>query len=293
MRSDLRHWANQDQSGGGSPGKSAPCLVISHSGRTALITFHHQDAQPGRIKQVMQPRGLASNEWNIIQEKWHGAFFPGFRLLQAFFLSVLSLSPAPVSRWHWAWAECNFTGKYSRGKSYHGMWVADNAHVKCIEVFQFKCICLSLGLSVECEPRSDCQHYPVDAGKELVPSAGWWASAASQECHDLITHGCNEWEDRPVVITLSPHQQCYSGISWGVGRGLVLEQTLKYHMITQYSVQRAGGSLSLSLSLICRNWTEDHSSISIYVKKFNPNHVQTNADKIRWETSSSFPTKFN
>ena len=87
------------------------------------------------------------------------------------FSSVLSLSPAPVSRWHWAWAECNFTGKYSRGKSYHGMWVADNAHVKCIEVFQFKCICLSLGLSVECEPRSDCQHYPVDAGKELVPSA--------------------------------------------------------------------------------------------------------------------------
>ena len=35
------------------------------------------------------------------------------------------------------------------------------------------------------------------------------------------------------------------------------------------------------------------SSISIYVKKFNPNHVQTNADKICWKTSSTFPTKFN
>ena len=167
------------------------------------------------------------------------SFFP-FRALS---LSCTGIKMAL----HWAWAECNFTGKYSRGKSYHGMWVADNTHVKCIEVFQFKCICLSLGLSVECEPHSDCQHYPVDAGKELAPSAGWWASAASQECHDLITHGCNEWEDRPVVITLSPHQQCYSGISWGVGGGLVLEQTLKYHMITQYqySVQRPGYSLSL------------------------------------------------
>ena len=43
------------------PGKSASCLVISHSRRISSL---HQDAQPGpgRIKQVMQPRGLASNE---------------------------------------------------------------------------------------------------------------------------------------------------------------------------------------------------------------------------------------
>ena len=50
-----------------------------------------------------------------------------------------------------------------------GMCVSDTAHVKCIEIFQFKCICLSLGLRVECEPEPDCQHYPV---RGLQCSAG-------------------------------------------------------------------------------------------------------------------------
>ena len=92
---------------------------------------------------------------------------------------------APVSRWHWA--ECNFTGKYFRGKSYHGMWFPDTALVKCIEVFQFKCICLSLGLNVECKPLIVSISLLM-LGKSWHPVQGWWASAASQECCSSI--GC-------------------------------------------------------------------------------------------------------
>ena len=177
----------------------------------------------------------------------------------SFFLSLLSLS-APVSRWHWA--ECNFTGKYSGGKSYHGMWVPDSALVKCIEVFQFKCICLSLGLNVECEP--------------LIVSITLLKEGKSRCRDDDMMSECSfsrmswsyytwlQWMggDRPVVITLSPHQQYYSGISWGLGREAWCVRKL-WSITWSFSSDSRALSLSLSQNKIC------------------------------WETSSSFPTKFN
>ena len=161
----------------------------------------------------------------------------------SFFLSLLSLS-APVSRWHWA--ECNFTGKYSGGKSYHGMWVPDSALVKFIEVFQFKCICLSLGLNVECEP--------------LIVSITLLKEGKSRCRDDDMMSECSfsrmswsyytwlQWMggDRPVVITLSPHQQYYSGISWGLGREAWCVR--KLWSIT-WSFSSDSRALSLSLSL--------------------------------------------
>ena len=115
-----------------------------------------------------------------------------------------------------------------------GMCVSDTAHVKCIEIFQFKCICLSLGLRVECEPEPDCQHYPV---RGLQCSAGM-RSECSFSRMSWSYYARPRWMRGVdlVVITLSPHQQCYSGLRWG-GHGVWLARKPRSIWSHDHSVQ--------------------------------------------------------